>query len=259
MSSKHIVPVLVGVLIVGGSAFYGGTVYAKKTASAGSRNAMFQGQRPGGVGAGGQFRGPGGANGGGFTAGDVVSKDATSMTIKMRDGSSKIVFFSPSTTVGKIAQGSLEDVMQGTQVTVTGTPNQDGSVVATMIQIRPAEQTQGGEGAAAAPTDEQKAQLKAGEDAHDPTDLTFDVVGGSFYFTPNVIHVKKGDKVKIVFHDAGGMHNFTLDEFNVKMDTIKTGETATTEFTADKTGSFEYYCGVGQHRQMGQKGTIIVE
>ena len=31
------------------------------------------------------------------------------------------------------------------------------------------------------------------------------------------------------------------------------------EFTADKTGSFEYYCSVGTHRQMGMKGTLIVK
>jgi plastocyanin len=108
-------------------------------------------------------------------------------------------------------------------------------------------------------TEEQNKQLKAGEAPHGPTTLTFDVTGGSFYFTPNVIRVKKGDTVKIVFTNAGGMHNFVLDEFNVKMDPIKDKETRTVEFIADKTGSFEYYCSVGSHRQMGQKGTLIVE
>lgn len=108
-------------------------------------------------------------------------------------------------------------------------------------------------------TDQQTAQLKAGTDAHDPTALTFNVVGGSFFYVPNEIHVKKGDKVTIIFTNAGGSHNFTLDEFGVKTDMIKTGESATVEFTADKTGSFEYYCNVGKHRQLGQKGTLVVE
>lgn len=111
----------------------------------------------------------------------------------------------------------------------------------------------------AALTDQQSQELAAGKAAHNPTTLTFDVTGGSFYFTPNEIHVKKGDTVKIVFNNAGGMHNFMLDEFDVKIDTIKIGETATATFVADKTGSFEYYCGVGKHRQMGQKGALIVE
>lgn len=108
-------------------------------------------------------------------------------------------------------------------------------------------------------TSQQSEQLKAGESAHEPTTLTFDVNGGNFYFTPSIIKVKKGDTVKIVFKNDGGMHNWVLDEFDVTMNPNKTGETSTVEFVADKTGTFEYYCSVGQHRQMGMKGTLVVE
>lgn len=108
-------------------------------------------------------------------------------------------------------------------------------------------------------TAEQTAQLEAGKTAHTPTTLTFNMTSGMFYFVPNVIQVKKGDTVKIIYTNAGGFHDFVLDEFNVKMAPNKTGETATVEFVADKVGTFEYYCSVGQHRKMGQKGTLIVE
>src|SRR6185369_15172415 len=87
---------------------------------------------------------------------------------------------------------------------------------------------------------------------------TIAVEGGSFYFKPNVITVKKGQKVKIVFTNAGGMHNFTIDAFNVKSETINNGST-TVEFTPDKTGTFEFYCAVGNHRQMGMTGKLIVQ
>jgi plastocyanin len=107
-------------------------------------------------------------------------------------------------------------------------------------------------------SEEQTKEIEAGKAEHAPTTLTFHVDGGSFFYTPNIIQVKKGDKVKIVFKNVGGMHNFLLDEFNVKMDPIKTNETREVEFTADKAGTFEYYCGVGSHRQMGQKGQLIV-
>ncbi|MBP9748752.1 cupredoxin domain-containing protein [Patescibacteria group bacterium] len=108
-------------------------------------------------------------------------------------------------------------------------------------------------------TETQQAQLDAGAATHEPKTLTFDVTGGSFYYVPNQIRVKKGDTVKIIFHNAGGMHNFVLDEFNVKIDTIKGGEDASAEFVVDKAGTFEYYCSVGNHRAMGQKGQLIVE
>lgn len=108
-------------------------------------------------------------------------------------------------------------------------------------------------------TEEQKKQLEAGQAAHEPTTLTFNVVGGNFFYTPNEIRVKKGDTVRIVFENAGGYHNFVLDEFNVTMEPFNGVDTRTVEFVADKSGSFEYYCSVGKHRQMGQKGTLIVE
>jgi plastocyanin len=115
--------------------------------------------------------------------------------------------------------------------------------------------------APAALTDEQKAQLKAGVDTHTPSELTFNVTGGSFYYTPNEIRVKQGDKVNIVFTNAGGTHNLNLDDFKVATKTIKTGESDVIEFTADKKGAFEFYCSVGNgyHRQQGQTGVLLVE
>lgn len=110
-------------------------------------------------------------------------------------------------------------------------------------------------------TANQKSQLQAGKASHKQATLTFDVTGGSFYFTPNELTVKEGDKVKIVFSNAGGMHNFILPAFNVHTKTIKTGEQDTVEFTANKKGTFEFYCSVGGgfHRQSGQIGVLLVE
>jgi plastocyanin len=87
----------------------------------------------------------------------------------------------------------------------------------------------------------------------------FTVTGSNYSFSPNAITVKKGDKVKITFKNSNGFHNFVLDEFNVTSKTINGGASDTVEFTADKTGSFRYYCSVGNHRAMGMWGTLKVE
>ena len=71
--------------------------------------------------------------------------------------------------------------------------------------------------------------------------------------------VKKGDRVRITFKNSGGTHDFIIDEFNVATKRLNGGEQDAVEFTADKTGSFEYYCSVGSHRAMGMKGTLVVE
>lgn len=85
------------------------------------------------------------------------------------------------------------------------------------------------------------------------------VTGSNFKFQPSTIMVKKGDTVKITFKNSGGFHNFTIDEFNVATKQIGTGSEATVQFTADKVGTFEYYCSVGNHRQMGMRGQLIVQ
>ncbi len=86
-----------------------------------------------------------------------------------------------------------------------------------------------------------------------------DIEGGAFYYKPNEIRVKKGEKVKIVMASKDMMHDFVIDELKVKMPIAKGGETGTVEFTADKAGTYEFYCSVGEHRKNGQVGTLIVE
>lgn len=84
------------------------------------------------------------------------------------------------------------------------------------------------------------------------------VEGGNFYFKPNTITVNSGEKVKITFTNVDGMHDFVIDELNIKTPVVNGGETAEVEFTAEEPGEYEFYCSVGSHRQMGMKGTLIV-
>ena len=86
----------------------------------------------------------------------------------------------------------------------------------------------------------------------------FTVTGSNYKFAPATMTIKKGDTVKITFVNAGGMHDFVIDEFNVRTNRLEGGDSQTVSFVADKAGSFEYYCSVGQHRAMGMKGTLTV-
>lgn len=85
------------------------------------------------------------------------------------------------------------------------------------------------------------------------------VEAGSYYYNPKEIRVKKGDTVQIVMTAKDMMHDFNIDELGVKMPITKSGETNSVTFVAGTTGEFEYYCSVGQHRQLGQTGTLFVE
>jgi len=88
---------------------------------------------------------------------------------------------------------------------------------------------------------------------------SFTVVGTDFDFDLKEIKVKKGDKVKIIFKNSAGFHDWKIDEFNSATKKLQAGQEDTIEFIADKAGTFEYYCSVGSHRAKGMKGNLIVE
>lgn len=87
----------------------------------------------------------------------------------------------------------------------------------------------------------------------------FTVTGSNFKFDTPEIKVKEGDTVKITFKNSGGFHDFVIDEFNVKTKQTEGPTEETVTFVADKPGEYEFYCSVGQHKQMGMRGAFIVE
>lgn len=147
---KTIIIAVVVAVVFGAGGFWGGMSYGKSSiaaVSAGVRQGGFQGvMGAGGTGTGGQRAGRGtGVAGsgfdrltaGGFLAGQVVSKDATSVTVKLRDGGSRVALVSTSTQVLTSRPGTFDDVSVGEQITIQGTANSDGSVSAQSIQVRP--------------------------------------------------------------------------------------------------------------------------
>lgn len=88
--------------------------------------------------------------------------------------------------------------------------------------------------------------------------VSFTVEGENFSFAPSQIEVKEGDTVRITFKNVGGFHDFVIDEFDVATSQFGAGNEETVEFVADKTGSFEFYCSVGNHREQGMVGTLTV-
>lgn len=92
--------------------------------------------------------------------------------------------------------------------------------------------------------------------------LEIEVEMSSYKFNPDEIRVKAGQTVTIKLHNAGGIHDFVIDELDVASEESSTGEDTEVTFTVpeDAAGeSYEYYCGVGNHRQLGMVGMLIVE
>jgi hypothetical protein len=141
MDKKTIgIGILILIVIVGG-AFYGGMKYAEGNRTAGFRNGNFANLPEGAQARFGQAGSVGAGNmrgGALLTTGEIIAKDEQSITVKLQDGGSRIVFLSASTPIMKATTGSPDDLAMGINVTVTGTANSDGSVTAESVQIRPA-------------------------------------------------------------------------------------------------------------------------
>ncbi len=138
-NNKKIVWGIGGVIILV-AVFYGGTVYGKDHPAARAGAAAFAGRT------GGTFNRQGGAalGMGGFTSGSIIAKDDKSITVKLNNTTSnvgqgsKIIFLDGTTKISKEVTGTATDLAVGTQVSVAGTANPDGSINAATVQIRPA-------------------------------------------------------------------------------------------------------------------------
>ncbi len=74
---------------------------------------------------------------GGMQIGTVSSIDDTSMTVKLQDGSSKIVILSGTTNYKTTIAAAKSDIKIGDTIAVSGSTNTDGSVSAQSVQLNP--------------------------------------------------------------------------------------------------------------------------
>ncbi len=134
---KNLILILIALIVVGTGGFFGGMKYgqsqALKNLTPEKMREIFQ-QR-------GQTFQRGEIpqrqrEGVGFLSGQVISKDEKSLTIKLPDGSTKIVFVAESTQILKSVEGNIEDIEIGKQVLVSGEQTTEGYLTAKTIQIR---------------------------------------------------------------------------------------------------------------------------
>jgi plastocyanin len=85
--------------------------------------------------------------------------------------------------------------------------------------------------------------------------------GGQYIFTPAELKVKQGDKVqvKLINKDTANAHSFVIKELNAKSKQVAGGKEETITFTANKKGTFEFFCDVPGHKEGGMVGKIVVE
>jgi hypothetical protein len=134
--NKNPVTVVV-VLIVAGTSFFGGIKFKEyqlnkqRNNFSGQFGGFQRGSNTGNVQNRNVTRGLEGRP----VAGEIISMDDRSITVKAADGSTKIVILTDKTTYSKTSDTSRGDIKVGDQVGVFGTPGADGSVTAQSIQL----------------------------------------------------------------------------------------------------------------------------
>jgi len=151
MKTNLSLPIIIGasVIIVGGGGFFAGTKFQQSkqitqnspfSAQLGrGRDMMRNGNLP-------QINGTNLNNSRmGFRplSGEITASDDQSITVKMADGSSKIILISAATSINKASEAVKTDLTIGTSVAIFGQTNSDGSVTAQSIQLNPALNGQG--------------------------------------------------------------------------------------------------------------------
>lgn len=135
MNNKILIAIAVTALLVGTGGFFAGMQYQKtKRPSVGDFQAMREQFRSGNLpssGLGARFQ----QGQGRPVSGEIISKDEKSITVKLSDGSSRIIFVGDETKISESTPSAKDKLTEGLQVFVTGSENSDGSMTATSIQI----------------------------------------------------------------------------------------------------------------------------
>ena len=132
MKNNYLLTIIVS-LVFAGAGFYGGMKYQQsKVSSLSGQFSNRQGMvRNGRVGVNG--------NRSGFrpVAGEIISTDEKSITAKLQDDSSKIVFINDKTVINKAQTVNKSELKVGKKVSIFGSENTDGSVTAQNVQLNP--------------------------------------------------------------------------------------------------------------------------
>lgn len=122
--NKTLITALIVLVIAGGAGFFGGMKYQQSKAP----TRQFS-----------NFAGRNGGSGNIFRPvnGQILSNSNNTLTVKLADGTSKVVILTGSTQINKAALGTVTDLVTGSTVAVFGQTNSDGSVTAQSIQINP--------------------------------------------------------------------------------------------------------------------------
>ena len=105
------------------------------------------------------------------------------------------------------------------------------------------------------------ALLACGEEGEEAAGQTVEVVGTEFALDPSTVNLDQPGTYTFHFVNDGEFeHALEIEGHGIEdeTDVIGGGETADVTVELTEEGEYELYCPVGNHREMGMEGTVIV-
>lgn len=96
------------------------------------------------------------------------------------------------------------------------------------------------------------------DSSHASNNGDINLIAYNFFFSQNKLIVKKDQAVNIELYSADGQHDLYIDGYNIQSTIVDTNNKTNIKFTADKVGEFEYYSTVGNQKELGLVGKLIV-
>jgi uncharacterized cupredoxin-like copper-binding protein len=92
-----------------------------------------------------------------------------------------------------------------------------------------------------------------------PAPLSINLKAEDIKYDATTMTANVGQPVTINIQNTGALeHSFVIDQFNVKLEHIQAGQSATITFTPTAAGTYAFYCDVAGHKDAGMKGSLTV-
>ncbi len=107
--------------------------------------------------------------------------------------------------------------------------------------------------------EEEITEIKGASDKEITADYILNL--SNYSFEPNTIITQAGATITVQLTNTQGTHDFVIDELDIQSSTLQTGESKLLTITIPEDGAgkeLPFYCSIGNHRQMGMEGTLII-
>jgi uncharacterized cupredoxin-like copper-binding protein len=110
------------------------------------------------------------------------------------------------------------------------------------------------------PTENSDKSEELDEDIKNEDAIEVTVKMSEYIISPSVISIEEDKDATFVIKNLGfTTHNFVSEELGIYSGVIPPGESKTITVMANEPGEYDFYCSIGDHRNNGMEGVLIVK